>query len=200
MERLMGLAYLPMQERGAIADAVLPARNLGAVLSGTAASDNVSWAFGAFNNWIDSDESFSDTTNQLVGRATWAPAIFQTKRNLLHFGLGLRRSDAKQPLRASSEPEFNNAPNYVDTEPFSADDQMTYNLETYWRNGPYWLGFEYIGTDVDSPQSGNPYLSGYSLTGSWAVHRRDARLSQAQRRFRSASRVQAGQPGWVGCR
>ncbi len=169
MERLMGLAYLPMQERSAIADAVLPARNHGAVLSGTAASDNVSWAFGAFNNWIDSGESFSDTSNQLVGRATWAPAIFQTKRNLLHVGLGLRHSDAKQPLRASSEPEFNNAPIYVDTESFSADDQMTYNLETYWRNGPYWLGFEYIGTDVDSPESGNPFLSGYHLTGSWAV-------------------------------
>jgi phosphate-selective porin OprO/OprP len=46
---------------------------------------------------------------------------------------------------------------------------MTYNLETYWRNGPYMLGFEYIGTDVDSPQSGNPYLSGYHITGSWAL-------------------------------
>lgn len=169
MERLMGLAYWPMQERSGIADAVLPARNHGAVLSGTAASENVSWAFGAFNNWVDSGESFSDTSNQLVGRATWAPAIFQTKRNLFHVGLGLRHSDTKQSLRASTEPEFNNAPIYVDTEPFSADEQMTYSLETYWRNGPIWLGAEYIGTDVDSPQFGNPFLSGYSLTGSWAV-------------------------------
>ena len=42
MERLTGLAYLPMQERSAMADAVMPARNHGMVLSGTAASDNVS--------------------------------------------------------------------------------------------------------------------------------------------------------------
>ncbi len=169
MERLASLAYLPMQERSAIADAVLPARNHGVVLSGTAASDNVSWAVGAFNNWIDSGESFSDTSNQLVGRATWAPAFFQNESNLLHVGLGLRHSDAKQPVRARSEPEFNNAPLYVDTGSLSADDLMTYNLEAYWRNGPYMLGFEYIGTDVDSPQSGNPFLSGYHLTGSWAV-------------------------------
>jgi len=169
MERLTGLAYLPMQERSAIADAVMPARNHGMVLSGTAASDNVSWAFGAFNNWIDSGESFSDTSNVLVGRATWAPAFFQSGSNLVHVGLGLRRSDAKLPLRARSEPEFNNAPIYVDTESFSADDQMTYNLEAYWRNGPYMLGFEYIGTDVDSPQTGNPIFSGYHVTGSWAV-------------------------------
>ena len=64
MERLAGLAHLPMQERSAIADAVMPARNHGITLSGTAASDNVSWAFGAFNNWIDSDESFSDTSKR----------------------------------------------------------------------------------------------------------------------------------------
>ena len=169
MERLASLAHLPMQERSAIADAVMPARNHGITLSGTAASDNVSWAFGAFNNWVDSGESFSDTSSVLVGRGTWAPAFLQSDSNLLHVGLGLRRSDAKQPLRARSEPEFDNAPLYVDTGPLSADDQMTYNLEAYWRNGPYMLGFEYIGTDVNAPQLGDPFFSGYHLTGSWAV-------------------------------
>jgi phosphate-selective porin OprO/OprP len=169
MERLMGLVYLPMQERAASTDALLPSRNHGAVVSGTAASDNVSWAVGAFNNWIDSDESFSDTSNQLVGRVTWAPAFFQNESNLFHVGLGLRGSDTKQDIRARRQPEFNKAPLYVDTGSFSADDQMSYNLETYWRNGPYMLGFEYTGTDVDSPETGNPYLSGYHLTGSWAV-------------------------------
>ena len=169
MERLMGLAYLPMQERSAVADALLPSRNHGVVLSGAAASDNVSWAAGAFNNWIDSDESFSDTSNQLVGRVTWAPAVFQNESNLLHVGLGLRHSDTKQPLRARRTPEFNKAPLYIDTGTFSADDQTTYNLEAYWRNGPYMLGFEYIGADFNSPQSGNPFLSGYHVTGSWAV-------------------------------
>jgi len=169
MERLMGLAYLPMQERAAFIDALLPSRNHGVVLSGTAASDNVSWAVGAFNNWVDSDESFSDTSNQLVGRATWAPAFFQNESNLFHVGLGLRGSDTKQDIRARRQPEFNKAPLYVDTGSFAADDQMTYNLEAYWRNGPYMLGFEYVGTDVDAPQSGNPFLIGYHLTGSWAL-------------------------------
>jgi phosphate-selective porin OprO/OprP len=169
MERLMGLAYLPMQERAAFLDALLPSRNHGVVLSGAAASDNVSWAVGAFNNWIDSDESFGNTSNQLVGRVTWAPEVFQSKNNLFHLGLGLRRSDTKQPARVRRTPEFNNAPLFVDTESISADDQMTYSLEAYWRNGPYMLGFEYLGTDVDSPQTGDPFFSGYHLTGSWAI-------------------------------
>jgi len=46
---------------------------------------------------------------------------------------------------------------------------MTYNLEAYWRNGPYMLGFEYVGTDVDAPLSGDPFLSGFYLTGTWAL-------------------------------
>jgi phosphate-selective porin OprO/OprP len=83
MERLASLAHLPMQERSAMADAVMPARNHGVTLSGTAASDNVSWAFGAFNNWVDSGESFSDTSSVLVGRGTWAPAFLQSDTNLL---------------------------------------------------------------------------------------------------------------------
>ena len=169
MERLMGLAYLPMQERGAFIDALLPSRNHGLVLSGAAASDNVSWAVGAFNNWIDSGESFSDTANVFVGRATWAPAVFQNESNLFHVGLGLRYSDLKQPVSVRRTPEFNKAPDYVGTGPIAADDQLTYNLEAYWRNGPYWLGFEYVGTDVDSPQEGNPNFSGYHVTGSWAI-------------------------------
>ena len=169
IERQMGLTYLPMQERAAFIDALLPSRNHGVVLSGAAASDNVSWAVGAFNNWIDSDESFSDTPDVLVGRVTWAPKFFQNESNLFHVGLGLRHSDIKQDLSVRRQPEFNKAPRYVDTGPFSPDDQMTYSLEAYWRNGPYMLGFEYLGTDVDAPQSGDPFLSGYYLTGTWAL-------------------------------
>jgi len=169
MERLAGLTFMPMQERSAVADALLPARNHGLVLSGTAAGEWVTWAVGAFNNWIDSDESFSDTSNQVVGRVTWVPAVSQDESNLLHLGLGLRHSDAKQSIQARRKPEFNNAPLYVDTGPLSADNVMTYNLEAYWRKGPYLVGFEYLGTDVESPDSEDPFFSGYHITGSWAV-------------------------------
>jgi phosphate-selective porin OprO/OprP len=168
MERLTGLTFLPMQERTAANDAFLPARTHGFILSG-AGGDWFTWAVGGFNDWIDSDESFSDTTSEFTGRVTWVPAVSQDESNLLHLGLGLRYSDAKQPLRFGSRPEFNNAPRYADTDEISADDAMTYNLEAYWRKGPYLVGFEYLGVDVDSAASGDPFFSGYSLTGSWAL-------------------------------
>ena len=168
MERVQAMAFLPMQERSAVNDAFMPGRAHGTILSGTAGEWST-WAVGAFNNWIDSDESFSDTTTQFVGRVTWVPAVSQDESNLLHLGLGARYSDAKQPLRARTEPEFNNAPNFVDTGEILADDAVTYSLEAYWRKGPFLAGFEYLGTDVSSETSGDPFFSGYSITGSWAV-------------------------------
>jgi phosphate-selective porin OprO/OprP len=168
MERLMGMAFLPMQERSAANDAFMPARTHGLALSGTG-GEWFTWAVGAFNDWIDEDTSFSDTTSSYTGRVTWVPAVSQDESNLLHLGLGLRHSDAKQPLRFRSRPEFNNAPLYADTGEISADEALTYNLEAYWRKGPYLLGYEYYGVDVDSAESGDPDFSGYSVTGSWAV-------------------------------
>ena len=90
---------------------------------------------------------------------TWVPLVSKDESNLLHLGLGLRHSNAKQPVRARVTPEFNQAPLYVDTgELISADDTITYSLEAYWRKGPYLVGFEYLGTDVDSAVSGEPLL------------------------------------------
>ena len=155
----MALSFLPVQERAAVNDAFLPARTHGLVLSGTG-GDRFTWAVGAFNDWIDGDESFSDTTSAYTGRVTWVPAVSRDESNLLHLGLGLRYSDAKQPLRFASRPEFFVAPRYVDTGPVTADQAMTYNLEAYWRNGPFLAGFESIGTDVDSAESGDPFFKG----------------------------------------
>ena len=95
LERLTGMVYLPWQERTAAGDAMFPSRNHGIVINGMRSDGWMTWAGGAFNNWIDSDESFDDTANQLVGRVTWVPLVSDDESNLLHLGFGLRRTDAK---------------------------------------------------------------------------------------------------------
>ena len=60
MERLMSMVSLPMQERAAVSDALLPARNVGAVLSGAGAGGRMTWAGGVFNDWIDTGDSYGD--------------------------------------------------------------------------------------------------------------------------------------------
>ncbi len=175
MARTMGMIYLPMQERAAVTDALLPARNVGLVLSGGAFDQRMTWAGGVFNDWLDTDDSFSDGANQFVGRVTGLPFVSADESNLLHLGIGLRYSDANEGLRYGTEPEFNESPVFVDTgDPdtpggFAANSSLTYNLEASWRRGPIWLLGEYTHNDVDAPDVGNPDFTGYYVTGSWAL-------------------------------
>jgi len=168
-ERLVTMASMSMQERAAVSDALLTSRNHGLVLSGAIASARMTWAVGAFNDWIDTDESFSNTSNEFTGRVTWVPAMSEDRSNLLHVGLGLRTSNAKEPIQVRARPEFNQAERFVDTGEFAADRVNTFNPEVYWRYGPYFVGFEYFGSAHAAPASSDPYLSGYHLTASWAL-------------------------------
>jgi len=173
MERIMSMIQLPMQERTSVSDALMPSRNVGAVISGTALDQRMSWAGGVFNDWFDTGDSFSDGANQIVGRVTWLPFISEDESNLLHLGFGLRHTDANEGLRYSTQPEFNKAPLYVDASndgaPFAADSAMLYQLEASWRKGPYWLAAEYVSNDVDASALGDPHFTGYHVTASWIL-------------------------------
>lgn len=169
LERLTMLLSLPWQERYAAVDAFTPARNHGITLNGTLFGGRSSWAAGVFNNWIDSDLSFEDTSDQFTWRVTGLPFVSEDKSNLLHLGIGMRYSNAKPEQRAKAEAEFFQAPVFVDTGAFDANDILTTCLEAYWRKGPYLLGLEFLGTRVDSPVLQAPFLFGYSLSGSWII-------------------------------
>ncbi len=169
LSRLMPLIQLPMQERAGAIDAMLPARNTGIVLSGNALGSRVSWAAGMFNNWLDGDESFSDTSTQLIGRLTGIAFASPDRSNLLHLGFGLRSTNAKQEVRYVTEPEFKQAPDFVDTGLIAADGALTWNLEAAWRRGPLLLMGEYLQSDVDSALAGDPSFRGYYLSGVWAL-------------------------------
>ena len=168
-ERLVSLTSLSMQERAGISDALMPARNHGLVLSGALSSWRVTWSAGAFNDWIDTDLPFGETSNEFAGRATWVPAVSADGSHILHLGAGLRTSDAKETLRVRARPEFNASPRFVDTGEFAANRVTTIDLESYWRYGPYFAGLEYVGAVHDAPSVADPYLHGYHLSFSWAV-------------------------------
>ena len=169
MERLMPMVFEPMQERSAASDALLPARNVGIVWSGRNADTNVTWAAGAFNDWLDTNQDFDEAANQFIGRFTWAPLFSQDESNLLHLGVGYRYSDAKEGFRYLTEPEMNKLPPFVDTGIYDADRTETFNFELSWRKGPFWLASEYIQTNVKNEDLNDPSFDGYHITGSWII-------------------------------
>jgi phosphate-selective porin OprO/OprP len=171
MERIMSMVHLPMQERSAVADALLPSRNVGLVMAGTLFDDRVALAGGAFNDWLDKDQpnSFSDNATQYVGRATWVPYQSENQSTLLHLGLGARYSTAEEGGQISSEPEFNQSPLFIDSGVLDPDQVNTYQAEASLRSGPFWLHGEYIQSQIDSPELGDPTSDGYHITASWVA-------------------------------
>ena len=124
MERLMALVDLPMQERGAVSDAMMPSRNIGLVLSGTGFDRRCSWAGGVFNPWLDQGNSISESPTQIIGRGTFLPLVSADESTLLHLGAGVRYSTARQDVHYRSTPEFNSSPEFVDSGPIPADNTV----------------------------------------------------------------------------
>jgi phosphate-selective porin OprO/OprP len=174
-ERVQSMVFNHMQERTAVADAMLPSRNVGIVWNGSSPERYSSWAFGVFNDWFDADQDFDESATQYAARLTWAPLRSADESNLLHLGLGYRYSNAKEGFQYRTEPEFNQAPLYVDTGfgtatgMLPADDLQTWNAELSWRRGPWWVASEYTRTDVDNPALGNPSFDGYWLAAAWIL-------------------------------
>ena len=169
MERLTSLLYLPMQERSAVSDSMMPSRNVGAVLSGTAFERRSTWAGGVFNPWLMQGNSIGESATQLIGRGTCLPLVNANESSLVHLGIGGRYTTAKQPISYNSTPEYRQSPLFVNTDPFLAESGMLYDLEAAWRWGPFLLNGEYVLNQIDSPAEGDPRFTGFHVTASYIL-------------------------------
>jgi phosphate-selective porin OprO/OprP len=158
-----------MQERSAVADSMLPSRNIGVVLSGTAFDRRSSWAGGVFNPWLEQNTSLNESPTALIGRGTFLPMVSADESSLIHLGLGLRYTNAKEALDYRSKPEFYSAPQFVDTGSFNADGGMLYDLEAAWRYGAFLLNGEYIINQVYSSALDDPQFAGFHVTASYIL-------------------------------
>ena len=169
MDRSMTMIQIASQERYAAADAMFPTRNVGVTLYGTAANQRVAWAAGLFNDWLTQGENLDESATQTVGRVTWLPFVSKDESNLVHLGLGVRHTNAKQGLAYGARPETGNMRRFVDTGEFDAESSTLYNWEFGWRRGPLWLMAEYSDNRVDAPDAGDPNFTGYHLSGTWSL-------------------------------
>jgi phosphate-selective porin OprO/OprP len=166
---VVGLSLaLPQQER--ILAPFFVTRSIGAQISGPLADDRMTWAAGWFNDWLETDASFSDNANDYVARVTRLLRASPDDRDYLHLGIGLRRVGSDPTgLRFSGRPESNVADKYLDTGDFQADYAREISLELVWDRGPFALIVEHIESRAEAPASGNPRFAGSYLILSWIL-------------------------------
>ena len=169
MDRSMTMIQIGSQERYAAADAMFPTRNVGVTLYGTVPDRRISWAAGLFNDFIVEGEDLDESATQMVGRVAWLPFVSEDEHSLVHLGLGIRYTDAKQGLAYGARPETGNMPRFVDTGFFDAESSTLYNWELGWRRGPLWIMAEYSDNHVDAPAMGDPNFTGYHISGTWSL-------------------------------
>ena len=205
-ERVQSMVFNQMQERSSVSDAMMPSRNVGIVWSGSSPERYTSWAFGVFNDWLDTDEDFDEGASQFVSRLTWAPLRTDDDSSLIHLGGGYRYSNAKEGFRFFTEPEFTQSPVFVDTGfgtetgVLPADSFETWNAELSWRRGPFLLSSEYTRTNVDNPALGKPSFDGYWVAASWVLTGEMRAYNQKSGTFGgvpvSKSMYQGGKGAW----
>ncbi len=143
---------------------------VGVRVSGTAAGERMTWSAGWFNNWLDDDLSFSESGQIFAGRVSGLPILSDGDRRLLHVGVsGVYRQAQNGSFRSKSIPEVYEAPDFVDTGSFPANHGTSVGAELAAVEGPFTVSAEYTGTDISSPQTGNPTFSGFYVLASWSL-------------------------------
>ncbi|MCL4181448.1 MAG: hypothetical protein KJ072_27380 [Verrucomicrobia bacterium] len=70
------MPQLPTQER--ILNPFFVTRNTGLKLGGQLAGDRMTWAAGAFNDWLETGENLNNNASDYVGRLTGLPWVTRT--------------------------------------------------------------------------------------------------------------------------
>ena len=171
MSRLSAMIYEPaQQERASVADGLLPARNIGIVINNSILNERMTWSAGVFNNWFETDRSFSDNPTVVTGRISGVPYISKDESNLLHLGLAGRYSNAAGGIRYKAKTEIFNGPVSVDTDLIDdAASTFHYGLEFAWRKGPFIIMSEYIQSSVSSFTFNDPTFHGYNILASYVI-------------------------------
>lgn len=166
MERTISLVNIPVQERSAPVDAFLPSRNFGVSINGATTGRELTWKAGVYRNFIDSDESFSDTASELIARSSWVPWASAGDEDLLHLGLGFRYSTAEEGVSYTAGGELSESPDFISTGLIEADGALTGSLELGLMYGPLWLQAEYLESRVDPVAGGDLDFNGHYLSAS----------------------------------
>lgn len=183
-------ANLPQSER--LLSPFFKSRNLGVQMGNAILDQRMTWAIGAYNNWLTTSTRLHDAGKDVAARLTGLPLWNAEGADYLHLAVSVRYvgADGGQ-LRFKGNPASNVTSPYVDTGKMPGNHAWNTGFEALWNAGPYSLLAEYVTSSVSSRSAGDPNFSGGYLTASWVLtgeHRPYDRKAAYARRVQPAGR------------
>lgn len=167
-EIVSSTSNLPQQER--MLSPFSTSRNWGVSVADAVLDQRVTWAAGVYNDWLIDGGALDSSGTQVSGRVTWLPRWADEGGSYTHLAASVRYNGGDSDiLRYRGRPESNVADYYVDTGDLAADHAWHVGFEALWNEGPFSVLAEYVGARVVSEASGDPWISGWYLTGSWVL-------------------------------
>ena len=171
LEELTSSNNMTFMERG-LPNAFSPSRNTGIAMYHLYLDERIYWGVGGFRDTDSFGDGFGgDADYNISNRVSGVPWYENDGRQLVHLGFSYTHQFRDRTVDFSQDPESNLAPDYVNTDDFTADGVDVINPEfaTVW--GPLSVQAEYMRAFVDSSSTGNPQFDGvyayasYFLTG-----------------------------------
>ncbi len=167
LEELTSSRFITFMERS-LANAFVPGRNTGFMLSSTALNNRATWAAGIFRQTGKWGGESSEGGYNLTGRVTALPLYEDEGANLLHVGAAYSLRNPKDTVQYATEPEANLAPDFVDSTALTANRAGVLGLECAWIDGPFSLQGEYMYADVEGKGgASSPNFDGFYIQGSY---------------------------------
>ncbi len=185
LEELTSSRFMTFMERS-LANAFVPDRNTGFMLSSPMLDNRSTWAVGIFRESAkyDHGKQQSEGGYNITGRITALPWYEDDGAKLLHVGVAYSLRDPKNTEQFKSRPEAHLAPYFVDTTAIAANRTSLLGLEGALVNGPFSVQGEYMVAEVDqSGSSSGATLDGFYIQGSYFLTGEHRNYSTAKGAF-----------------
>ncbi len=191
LEEQTSSKYLAFIERSLPVEAFSPSRNSGAGVHG-ANGDTLNWGVGYFYDADGFAVSTDENNTNLTARIGWRPLYEEGGKKLLHLGIAVSAKEIADngTFRFRARPEAHFTTRFVNTDRFAADSSTLLGAEVAGVFNRFWFAGEYIQTDIDSPEFGDPTFDGYYAQAGFFLtddHRRFKTSTGAFNRLKPSS-------------
>jgi len=162
LEELTSSKYITFMERS-LPNVFAPGRNTGVSFFNSPGEHRMTYGLGIFRDADDYGDYEGEDWNY-SGRITALP--MKSDSGLIHIGAAFSMRDFDE-VRYRQRPSIHISPRFVNTSSFDADGDTRLGLEAAAVFGSFSLQGEWIQTDVDAPEYGDPTFDSYYIFASF---------------------------------